>query len=173
MKDIMFEEYFLRYKNLVMKIVMNGTGDYDAAQEICQHVFINFYQSMDRVSDEMVKAWLIRCTKNAVIDYYRKSAKEREIFHPSETDAENVVKSSDMELLEKRLDRRALLDKVLRTVKAANPQWFEVLFLNCIEGMPFAQIAERLHIPEMVLRARLYRARLFVKEKFGDEYYDT
>ncbi len=166
----LFEEYFLRYKNLVMKIVMDKTGSYEAAQEICQDVFVSFYKKMDRISDEMVKAWLIKTTMNAVIDYYRKTAKEKELFTAPGTEIGNVVASNEMERAEDRLDHLDLLGKVLRTVKAVNPQWFEVLFLNCVEEMPFAEIAGKLHISETVLRARLYRARLFVREKFGDEY---
>lgn len=173
MKNKIFEEYFLRYKNLVMKIVVDGTGNYDVALEICQQVFVKFYQNMDRISDEKVKAWLITATRNAIIDYYRKRTKERELFSNPETEVGNVVTSSNMVAVEERLDYLNLLGKVLRTVKSVNPQWFEVLFLNCVEEMPFADIAKKLNISETVLRARLYRARLFVKEKFGDEYYET
>lgn len=57
MKNKRFEEYFLKYKNLVIRIVMNKTGDYQTAQEICQQVFISFYTNMDKVSPELVKAW--------------------------------------------------------------------------------------------------------------------
>lgn len=56
MKNKRFEEYFLKYKNLVIRIVMNKTGDYQTAQEICQQVFISFYTNMDKVSPELVKA---------------------------------------------------------------------------------------------------------------------
>lgn len=72
MKNKRFEEYFLKYKNLVIRIVMNKTGDYQTAQEICQQVFISFYTNMDKVSPELVKAWLIRSTQNAVVDYNQK-----------------------------------------------------------------------------------------------------
>ena len=64
------------------------------------------------------------------------------------------------------------MGKVLRAVKAVNRQWFEVLFMSCVEGLSYAEMAGRLKVPETVLRARLYRARLYIKEKFGDEYGD-
>ena len=80
MKNKKFEEYFLKYKDLIMKIVMDKTGSYDDAEEICQQVFVSFYLNMESVSEDLVKAWLIRCTKNAIIDYYRKASKQREII---------------------------------------------------------------------------------------------
>ena len=171
MKNKKFEEHFLRYKNLVIRIVMSKTGDYNVAQEICQQVFVSFYVNMDRVKDDMVKAWLIRCTRNAVADYYRRTMKEREIF----TDASviengNAAIDKTLDSFEEKLDNLDLAGKVLRAVKEVNQQWFEVLFMNCVEGLSHAEAAQRLQISETVLRARLYRARMFVKERFGDDY---
>lgn len=171
MKNKRFEEYFKRYNELVMKIVMDKTRSYHDAEEICQQVFISFYLNMDSVSDELVKAWLIRCTKNAIIDHYRKASKQREIIaDTSGTAIGNIVAAGETELSEIRLDNLDLTGRVLRTVKAVNEQWFEVLFMSCVEGLSYAEMAEKLSVPETVLRARLYRARLFIKEKFGDEF---
>lgn len=173
MKDKKFEEYFKRYCDLVMKIGVDKTGSYHDAEEICQQVFISFYLHMDSVSEHLVKAWLIRCTKNAIVDHYRKASRQREVVtDTSETAIGNIAVDREMELSEVRLDNLDLMGKVLRTVKAANQQWFDVLFMSCVEGLSYAEMAGKLNVPETVLRARLYRARLFIKEKFGDEFRD-
>ena len=83
MKNERFEEYFVKYKNLIMRLVMNKTGDYQTAQEICQQVFTSFYANMDRISPDLVKAWLIRSTQNAIVDHLRKNkVKERFLSIP-------------------------------------------------------------------------------------------
>lgn len=79
-RDERFEACFLKYKNLVMRFVIDATGDYQAAQEICQQVFVRYYEYIDRVSPDFEKAWLIRCTQNAVIDYLRKNKRRKELF---------------------------------------------------------------------------------------------
>ena len=43
MKNKKFEEYFQKYQDLIMKIVVDKTGSYDDAEEICQQVFLYFY----------------------------------------------------------------------------------------------------------------------------------
>lgn len=173
MKNKKFKEYFEKYNDLIMKIVMDKTGSYHDAEEICQQVFVSFYENMDNIPDALVKAWLIRSTKNAIIDHYRKASRQREIIaDTSETAIGNIAVNRETEVSEVRLDNLDLVGRVLRTVKAANEQWFEVLFMSCVEGLPYAEIAERLKVSESVLRARLYRARLFIKEKFGDEFRD-
>lgn len=174
MKNKRFEDCFLQYKNLVINIVMSKTGDYQAAQEICQQVFISFYSNMDRISDDLVKAWLMRCTQNAVVDYLRKNKGKPEVYLDESAIAQsgNVLMEESVELYEEQRSNRELVGKILREVKAVNKQWFDILVMSCLDGLSYAEIAERLDIPESVLRARMYRARVFIKQKFGDEYLD-
>lgn len=174
MKNRRFEDCFLKYKNLVIRLVMNKTGDYQTAQEICQQVFISFYNHMDHISDDLVKAWLIRCTQNAIIDYLRKNKNQSEIYLEDSAVAQsgNVLVEESMEIYEKRRSSRELVGKILREVRAVNRQWFDILVMNCVEGLSYAEMSKRLNVPESVLRARMYRARVFIRQKFGDEYLD-
>ena len=55
-RDERFEACFLKYKNLVMRFVIDATGDYQAAQEICQQVFVRYYEYIDRVSPDFENA---------------------------------------------------------------------------------------------------------------------
>lgn len=171
MKNKRFEECFLKYKSLIVKIILDKTGDYQTAQEICQKVFIAFYTNMDRVSPELVKAWLVRCAHNAVIDHVRKAQTRWEVLSDTEvTENGNILMEKSVDLYQKKLNDRELAGRILRQVKSVNQQWYEVLMICCVDGLSYAEAAEKLNIPESVLRARMYRARLYIKEKFGDEY---
>lgn len=79
-KNVSFEKYFLKYKNLIIRVIVDGSGDYQLAQEICQLVYERFYKNMDKVRPGMEKVWLIRCAKNALTDHYRKARVRREIY---------------------------------------------------------------------------------------------
>ena len=171
MKNKRFEECFLEYKSLIIKIVMDRTNDYQTAQEICQKVFIAYYVNINRVSPDFAKAWLIRCAQNAVIDYTRKASTRREVSSNvviAEAGCNLIERSVD--LYQERLNDRELAGRILREVRAVNEQWYEVLMLCCVDGLSYAEAAEKLGISETVLRARMYRARLYIKEKFGAEY---
>lgn len=171
MKNKRFEQYFLQYKNLVIRMVMNKTGDYQAAQEICQQVFISLYTNMDRVTPELVKAWVMRCTQNAIVDHIRRAKIREEIFLDlSVAESGNILVEELLNAHEERMDNQALAGRILRAVKAANEQWYEVLMMYCVDCLTYPEIAEKLNISVPVLRARIYRARMFVREKFGDEY---
>lgn len=45
-KNVSFEKYFLKYKNLIIRVIVDGSGDYQLAQEICQLVYERFYKNM-------------------------------------------------------------------------------------------------------------------------------
>lgn len=122
MKNKRFEECFLQYKNLVIRLVMSKTGDYQAAQEICQQVFISFYSNMDRISDDLVKAWLMRCTQNAIVDYLRKNKGKTEIRldEAAVSQSGNVLIEESVERYEERRYNRELVGRILREVRSVN-----------------------------------------------------
>jgi len=171
MKNEKFEAYFRGYKNLILRLVLDRTGDYQVAQEICQQVFIQFYINMDKVYPDMVKAWLIRCTKNAVVDYFRKANVRKAVMVDLEVVEEgNLVAEEMIEHCNEKRDNAELTGKILADVKSVNEKWYEVLVMCCVEGMSYPEMAEKLNMSIDALRARVHRARSYVRERFGEEY---
>lgn len=173
MKNKRFEESFLKYKDLIIKLAVSKTGNFQTAQEICQQVFLSFYKNMDRVDKDLEKAWLIRATKNAIVDFFRKNRNHKEV--PMNHDLKemgNVLVEESISLHEKQMYQKEFTGRILREVRKANYLWYEVLVMICVDGISYSEAARRLGIAEPVLRARLYRARNFVRERFGNEYLD-
>lgn len=173
MKNKLFEEYFREYKNLILRIVMLKTDNYQVAQEICQQVFISFYEHMDKIEPDLVKAWLIRSTQNAIIDYVRRTKVRKEILtDTSVTEDGNNLTEESVEIHTKRLECRELTGRIMREIRAVNELWFETLMVCCVEGQSYEEASVTLNVPVDVLRARLYRARAYIRKQFGDEYFD-
>jgi RNA polymerase sigma-70 factor (ECF subfamily) len=174
MKNRRFEEFFRQYKNLIIKLVMSKIGDYQVAQELCQQVYVSFYNHMDSISDELVKAWLLRATQNEIVDYLRKNKGHVDVVLDESVVAEygNLLMEKSVELFEEKENKRELLGRIMQEVKATNEQWYDVLFKSCVEELSYADIAKEMGISETVLRARMHRARVFIKQRFGDEYLD-
>lgn len=172
MKNERFEECFLKYRNLIMKAVMNKTSDYQLAQEICQQVFMTYYCHMDTVDEKFEKLWLLKCTQNALVDYLRKDGlrngvNQEIIFQKTG----NVVEIPLTDCYEKNVMDKELTGRILRDVRKVNVIWYEILVMYCVYGLSHKEVARKLHITEDVARARLYRARKYVREKYGDEYW--
>lgn len=173
MKNERFENYFREYKDLIIRQVLDKTGDHQAAQEICQQVFFQFYQNMNKVHSDMVKAWLMRCTSHAIADHFRKAQLRKDLFEEKSVQEQgNILIEESVEIYTEKKCNEELTGRILKEVREVNERWYEVLVLNCIEGMSYPEMAEELGIPVAVLRARMYRARLYVRERFGKEYMD-
>ena len=129
-------------------------------------------EAMDHIDEDLEKAWLIRCTKNAIVDYFRKNSTHREVSMNDNNLKEmgNVLVEESILLHERQMYQKELTGRILREVQKANRLWYEVLIMICVDGLSYSEAARRLGITEPVLRARLHRARLFVRERFGDEY---
>lgn len=171
-KNERFEEYFQRYKDQVIRFVMAKTGDYELAQEICQQVFCAFYIHMDTVEDDFVKAWLFRSARNAIVDYYRKTNIRNEVSLDagSQRTESTSEEAGDMGC-EDYVINSEMIGRILREVREANERFYEVLVMICVDGMSYEEAARELNVSEQVVRTRLHRARKYVREKFGEEYW--
>lgn len=49
-------------------------------------------------------------------------------------------------------------------------EWYYVIMDICILQMSYEEAAKHLNIEVQVLRARLYRARRYIRKKYGEEY---
>lgn len=172
-RDELFEEYFQEYRELVMRMIIMKSGDSQLAQEISQQVFCALYHHMDDVEADCVKAWLFRSAQNALVDYLRKSGRRKEVTLNAVDSQERgtVLPETATDYYENRVINMELARRILREIQAVNEIWYEVLVMICVKGMSHREAASVLHVSEQVVRARLHRARGYVRQKYGDEYW--
>lgn len=163
-----FTEIYKRYGALIMKSVTAQTKDKVLAEEICQQTFLNFYRSMESVDTNMVKAWLLQVSKNLLIDYWRKASTRKEVTVKDTTQALKD-KTHPMDV-EKNCTDRQFICQIMEDLKAENKLWYEVIDYVCIRGMSCEKAAKLLGTSPAGLRARLHRAKQFIRQKYGDEY---
>ncbi len=172
MKNKRFEECFQQYSHVVIKMAAGKTGSVQTAQEICQQVFLAFYKNMEKIDRDLEKAWLFRAAQNAVIDYYRRSSTQREVVtgYCSYQETSACPSEESIALYEEKMFHREFMERILSEVSRVNQMWYQVLVLVCVEGLSHQEAARELKISLPVLRARLFRARDYVRKHFGQEY---
>ncbi|MCD7716733.1 MAG: sigma-70 family RNA polymerase sigma factor [Lachnospiraceae bacterium] len=171
MKKEKFEGSFRKYQKLVKYVVWEKTSDRMLAEEIVQQVFCEFYVHIEEIRPEAEKAWLLRCTRNKVVDYLRgKQRWSSVLMDVGGTNTGNLLVEEETLRPEERLEMEEFTERILRQVRAHNAQWYEAMILCFVEGMSYAEAAERLNISVTLLRARISRARAYIKKYFWDEY---
>lgn len=112
--------------------------------------------------DGNLSAWLYRITRNCIIDYYRDYHRKRRPNVPLES-AEQL--SGDLEKRSADTDfRRAEIGGWLRPMIDRLPgKYREALVLADLEGMPQAELAQRLGLSLSGAKSRVQRARVRLK----------
>src|SRR5215213_6149683 len=73
-----FEELVRRYQRPIAAYVYRMVGDYDAALDLTQEVFIKVYGSLSRYRPEFkFSTWIYKIAHNAAVDHLRRAGGTR------------------------------------------------------------------------------------------------
>ncbi len=73
-----FVDSYESFYSLIFSVVYSKVGTFQDAEDICQEVFVRFYNKLNEV--ENPRKWLFGCMKNVVFDHYKsKKGKDEDI----------------------------------------------------------------------------------------------
>ena len=157
-----FEELVRRYQRPIVSYVYRMTGDYEAALDLTQDVFIRVYNSLARYRPEYkFSTWIYRIAHNAAIDHLRRhSTREQELdaTGPGGDTYEKPLASDSPtpEQLSERAERRAEIEEVIRQLP---PAYRELIVLRHAHDLSYDEIAEVTGLPLGTVKNRIFRAR--------------
>lgn len=163
-----FEEIVRRYQRQITTYVYRMVGNYDAALDVTQEVFIKVYNSMSRYSSEYkFSTWLYKISHNAAIDYLR-----RHSMREQSLEAENADGNFQLEFESKRLspeqehERSEWREEIDAVVKCLPTGYRELILLRHTNDLSYDEIAEITNLPLGTVKNRLFRAREMMRGIF-------
>jgi len=160
-----FEELVRRYQRPIAGYVYRMVGDYDAALDLTQEVFIKVYASLARYRSEYkFSTWVYRIAHNAAIDHLRRqgSGRRMEDLEQGATGDSGAYErpfasaAPTPEQLSERAERRAEIEEVVQRLPAA---YRELIVLRHAHDMSYDEIAEVAGLPLGTVKNRIFRAR--------------
>jgi len=154
-------------------------GHREDAEEVAQETLLKVFENFDRIENpENIRAWVFQIAKNACLMKRRKS-----VFAPArELSLDDFLPAMDREAGHRKLqiadwsllpDRQMLqseLKQVLdRAIRKLPENYRAVILLRDVEELSTAETARILDLTEDVVKTRLHRARLAVRQEL-DEY---
>lgn len=167
-----FEELVRRYQRPIAAYVYRMVGDYEAALDLTQEVFIKVYNSLRRYRPEFkFSTWIYKIAHNASVDYLRRygtrgQAAARALtgeFEGEQYDLPVESRRLSPEQESEKAERRAEIESVVRTLPAA---YRELVLLRHSQDMSYDEIAEVTGLPLGTVKNRLYRARETMRQQF-------
>ena len=163
-----FEELVNRYQRPISAFVYRMVGDYDAALDLTQEIFIKVYASLSRYRPEFkFSTWIYRIAHNAAIDHLRRtSTRDRSLSAGTETDNYELPLESEgltPEQQSEREERRVEIEMVVRSLPTA---YRELIVLRHSQDLTYEEIVDVTGLPLGTVKNRLFRAREMMRQQF-------
>ena len=147
--DRSFERLYRRHLPEVYRYVLRDVGNRADAEEVTQNAFLDAYRALGRGHrPEKPRAWLFGIAKNATRRRYRTLSRR-----PHEVELEHELIESVAEA------ERPQLEELRAAVGSLPSTHQQVLFLREIEGLTYAEIANRMDLSHAAVETLLFRAR--------------
>lgn len=126
------------------------------AEDVLQEVFIRLWQHWQGIDQDKLSAWLMRSTRNAVVDRIRSRKSARE-------DLQVALEEAELEQPPAREAER--FDAALQRAIGELPEPFRsVIILRDIQGMSYLEVGHILDLSPSQVKVYLHRARRRLRE---------
>jgi RNA polymerase sigma-70 factor (ECF subfamily) len=170
-----FEQLVERYDTRLLRIAQNVTHNREDAQDAVQEAFLRVFQHLDGFrEDSKFSTWLIRITVNQSLMKLRKQCSMREVsldedYRVDENRLPREVADWSPSP-EERYRSSELRGILITTLQELSPILRTVFVLRDMEGSSIAQTAEILGLSQAAVKARLWRARLLLREQLANYF---
>lgn len=170
-----FEQLVKRYDHKLLRIAQHVTHNREDSQDAVQEAFLKAFQHLGEFREEaQFSTWLIRITINQSLMKLRKQSAIREVSLDKdfETDGEMVpMEVTDWAPNPEQLyGVSELRDILVKTLRELRPSLRAVFVLRDIEGLSIDQTTEVLNLSQGTVKARLWRARLQLRERLNEYF---
>ena len=164
-----FEQLVKRYDRRLLRIAQSVTHNREDSQDAVQEAFLKAYQNLaDFREHSQFSTWLIRITVNQSLMKLRRQRTVREVSLDEDSQGEGdmlPVEVTDWAPNPEQLYWASELRHILtQTLEALRPPLRAVFVLRDIEGLSIDQTAVVLGLSQAAVKARLWRARLQLRE---------
>jgi RNA polymerase sigma-70 factor (ECF subfamily) len=163
-----FEELVRRYQRPIAAYVYRMVGDYDAALDLTQDVFIKVYNSLARYRSEFkFSTWIYKIAHNVAVDHLRRYGPRAQALV---TEVEGEQRELQLESRKlspedesERAERRLEIEKIVGELP---PGYRELVALRHSSDLSYEEIAEVTGLPLGTVKNRLFRAREVMRQQF-------
>ena len=153
-----FKNIVIQYQDRLFRFAYIRIGVREAAEDLVQDVFLNFYRAMIEGKKEIKnhESYLLRSVSNSCVDWLRK--KKETIV--SIEDAEDLPDESEEDISDE-------FKRISRLLDGLPFNQAEAVRLKCYDNLTFKQIADLQDVSESTAKSRYRHAIWCIKEKLN------
>jgi len=171
------EEIIDKYAGTVFNIAYRFTGNSRDAEDLSQEAFIKLLKNYDSgrvVTGRSLKSWFYKVVRNLYVNLVT-----RDRFNRNMLSINNVSGFTGKELSERisdggcspeqEMQRKEEEESVQNVLKTLPGEYRMAVILRDIRGMSYREIGHIMGCGENTVKTRIYRGRMLLAERIGDE----
>jgi len=157
MDGAQFKNIFDQYFEAIRNYVYFMCSDSNLAEDIAQDSFVKLWNNRDAIVMSTVKSYLYTIARNLTLNQIKRNKLKYNFLAQTEFGTEN--ESPEFALEQKEFKEK--LENVIASIPEGNR---EVFLMNRIEGLKYAEIADRLGLSVKAVEKRMSKALKIIKE---------
>lgn len=161
----MFEQIFKSHFEYLCNFALQYVEDLDAAQEICQKVFINLWERRSAIdANQSIKSYLFTAVRNKCLNHIRDNKKYRSRI--LDLDCGDIeLEFNDTPLFSDTDELKNIIENALSELPEKCRMVFE---MSRFQQMKYREIAEELDISQKTVEAHMSKAIKFLRNELKD-----
>ena len=170
------EELFRRYERPVVSFFLRRGFSLEDSRDLAQDTFLRVFNKWESFRGESsVETWLFQIAANLYKNKLRSlQTQKRDAQETTLDNSERAVEVGDEEKgpLDEVLKEEAI--RLLRdALEDLPPQMRRVVFLRVDGDLKYREIADVMHVSIETVKAHLYQARQYLRDRLSDYFTDT
>jgi len=161
-EDSAWEDLLRSHNRKVYNLCYRFTGRSSEAEDLTQEVFIKIFQTLRTYDDAQgtFSTWLNRVARNHLVDYYRRTHKDRVTSSLEEEPSVLQETPSKEEHPLARVESRERHELLQAALDRLSPDMREAVVLRDFQDPDYDEIAQVLGVPQGTVKSRINRGRL-------------
>jgi len=151
--------------SLRRRLLQRGRTNRREIDDLIQEGYLRFVR-YERAKNEPVRdpfAFLLQVVENLNIERARHANRTQQVFSPEPI--EDVASPAAASTPEQELEAQELLDRIERRLAQANPRTRQALLMHRVEGLSYAEIAQRLGISTQAVTNHIGKALVLIDDE--------
>jgi RNA polymerase sigma-70 factor (ECF subfamily) len=146
-------------------------GDYEAALDLTQEIFIKVYNSLSRYRSEFkFSTWIYKIAHNSAVDHLRRSStREQSLLSGSDVEPFELPVPSTRLTPEQESERKERRGEIEAVVKTLPTNYRELIILRHSQDLTYEEIVDVTGLPLGTVKNRLFRAREMMRQQFVEK----
>lgn len=165
-----FRELAEEFIDRIYTFALYSLRSREEAEDVTQEVLVKLWQHMEELDPARSSSWIMKVTRNTVIDAARSQKTENAVFSPEvELEAAEKVavsgnyRTDNLLWADNLLYITELRNSLEKAIASTDEPYRSIIIMREIQGMKYAEISKVLEMPLNTVKVYLHRGRKMLR----------